>query len=676
MFKRGILLLLIGIVLAASIHAAEIEPKVLQELENNNEVSVIVVLKDQPIAGIFSFEDTEQQRKEAIKKTQTKVLEKLRVKEKSLKITTTSSLEYDLELKHKYSIINGFSGKITQEGLDKLNKDELVQSIYFNEEKHLFLSDSIPLINADHAWNLTANGTYINGTGETVCILDTGIDYNHTALGGGWGNKVLQGYDYVNDDPSPADDHGHGTHVAGIVASTNNTYRGVAPEARLIAIKVCNAAGSCPDADVLAGMEWCIINATVYNISVISISLGGGQYTTHCDAATTANARYGNLTNMAVERNISVVIATGNTDATYTNATAGIASPACVQNSTKVTATTKSDTLASYAFRHANFTDIIAAPGSSIVSLKNGGGTQSKDGTSMSTPHVSGAAALMHQYWKLAYNQTITPEQIKVKLKITGKTVNDTLTSINFPRLNILAALQPFINFTSNNPANATTIIITSTLINITSDVNLSSAWLEWNYNNGTLTNFTMNQSTGVNFYYNMTGLTTTNYTYRVFGNDTSNTIGTSEIRTIIVDQTSPNITIYFPINNSYLNTAFYLNISLTDLQLSFSNYSITNYSNLTVQTRANISINNASSGWYDLVNISNSTFSESNFTLILFANDTLGNQATITINFWVDKTNPNITWANITPATIYNNNTVILKLNTTDNFMLTTSKI
>ena len=149
---------------------------------------------------------------------------------------------------------------------------------------------------------------------QTVCVIDTGIDYNHTGLGGGFGNKVIAGQDFANNDSDPMDDNGHGTHVAGIIASSDSAYRGVAPDAKLAAMKVCNAGGSCEDADVLAGFDWCIDNAEAYNISVISISLGGGSYTSYCDE-TLDFAAYSQAIANAAGKNISVVAATGNAGA-------------------------------------------------------------------------------------------------------------------------------------------------------------------------------------------------------------------------------------------------------------------------------------------------------------------------------------------------------------------------
>lgn len=668
------------LVLTISASAAVVDQEVIDALDSQDEVSVIIVLRDQPVpgqgAGIASVNTDElSQRREMVNEAQDKVLKQLKVrtqeKEDGLGIALTD--DYDLDLRNRYTLINGFSGRVTAKGLSHLRNNPQVSDIYIDGVKQIFLSDSIPLINADDVWNISVGGTKINGSGQTVCIIDTGIDYNHTALGSGWGNKVLNGYDFVNSDTDPYDDHGHGTHVAGIVASTNNTYRGVAPEAKLIAIKACNSAGSCSDANVLSGIDWCISNATIFNISVISLSLGGGQYTTYCDSS--INAQYANLTSIAVSRNISFVVATGNTNAVYTNATAGIASPACIQNATRVSATTKADAMASYAFRHFNFTDIIIAPGSSITSANDGGGFVSNSGTSMAAPHVSGAIALMRQYWQLAYNQVPTPSQIAYKLKVTGIKIDDSAGSgINYSRINILAAIQPLLNFTLTSPANATTIISSSVLINLTSDVNLSTALLEWS--NGTITNITMNSTNATSFYYNITGLTTINYTYKVYGNDTAGTFGVSETRQIIVDQTQPNITIITPANNSYHLQALTLNITITDLQLSFSNYSIINSTNITLQNNTNSSILTTNFTWADLVSLSNSTFPEGNYTLNVSANDTLGNRATAAVVFTVDKTAPSLINTSLHPATVYNNDTVTFKINVTDNFVLNTSTV
>ena len=106
-------------------------------------------------------------------------------------------------------------------------------------------------------------------------------------------DKVIGGYDFVNNDADPMDGHSHGTHVAGIVASTHPTYRGVAPDAKLLAVKVCNDTGSCPTSDIIAGIDWCIDNKDTYNITILTMSVGcNGEscihYQTPCDSASEA----------------------------------------------------------------------------------------------------------------------------------------------------------------------------------------------------------------------------------------------------------------------------------------------------------------------------------------------------------------------------------------------------
>ncbi|MDI6720888.1 MAG: S8 family serine peptidase, partial [Candidatus Aenigmarchaeota archaeon] len=96
-----------------------------------------------------------------------------------------------------------------------------------------FLTESTALINATNVWNLSAAGTKINGTGETVCVIDSGVNASHPNFNG----KVISGYSYCADEGCTTegtnfnDALGHGTHVAGIIASENETYRGVAPGA-------------------------------------------------------------------------------------------------------------------------------------------------------------------------------------------------------------------------------------------------------------------------------------------------------------------------------------------------------------------------------------------------------------------------------------------------------------
>src|SRR3972149_10902233 len=94
----------------------------------------------------------------------------------------------------------------------------------------------------------------ITGAGYTIAVLDTGIDYNHPALVG----RYRGGYDFVNNDSNPDDDHGHGTHVTGIVTSSDSTYIGIAPQVGYAAVKVLNALGSGTWANIESGLQWVI----------------------------------------------------------------------------------------------------------------------------------------------------------------------------------------------------------------------------------------------------------------------------------------------------------------------------------------------------------------------------------------------------------------------------------
>src|SRR3989338_7570510 len=145
---RYICLCLMICVFSASAYAVSVDKKIVDALGNNSDVSVIVMMKKEP-----------------------------------LKAKTVTALTAD-ELKNRrdFNALNGYSGRISKKGLSKLINDPRVATIQLDKPVHISLSESVPLINATQAWPLQVNGTNITGRGETVCVIDTGIDYNHTAL--------------------------------------------------------------------------------------------------------------------------------------------------------------------------------------------------------------------------------------------------------------------------------------------------------------------------------------------------------------------------------------------------------------------------------------------------------------------------------------------------------------
>lgn len=280
----------------------------------------------------------------------------------------------EIEEKHDFDELDSFAGKITKEGLKTLERHPNVEVVQVDHIFDIELQDSVPLIKAN---KLHQVGTDINGTNVGVCILDTGVNYNHIYLS----VNYKGGYDYVNDDADPLDDHGHGTHVTGIV-------KGVAPGANLLHVKVLNSAGSGSESDIVAGINWCVTNKDIYKIKVITMSLGAGLYTDFCDNSflTLASA-----VNNAVANDINVVASSGNS-----GSSTGISSPGCIDNVTAVGATDKNDNLASYS--NLNSLVKLVAPGSSINSTAISGGFTLMSGTSMAAPHVAGSFVLLQQY--------------------------------------------------------------------------------------------------------------------------------------------------------------------------------------------------------------------------------------------------------------------------------------
>ncbi|MBU1203804.1 MAG: S8 family serine peptidase, partial [Nanoarchaeota archaeon] len=147
--------------------------------------------------------------------------------------------ENDLRDRREYSIIDGFSGRVTKDGLNKLRMGVGVKKIYFDYPVKAMLQDSVPLINASVVHSVMVGGVNITGIGQTICVVDTGVDYTHADLGGCFGDgcKVIAGYDFINNDADPLDDNGHGTHVAGIAAASGG-ITGVASGANIVAVKV------------------------------------------------------------------------------------------------------------------------------------------------------------------------------------------------------------------------------------------------------------------------------------------------------------------------------------------------------------------------------------------------------------------------------------------------------
>lgn len=239
------------------------------------------------------------------------------------------------------------------------------------------LAESVPQIKAPQAW---AEG--YDGTGRKVAVLDTGVDDTHPDLKG----RIAAERSFVPDQ-AVADGNGHGTHVASTVAGDGATYRGVAPGAELLVGKVLSDEGYGEDSWIIAGMEW----AKAQGADVVSMSLGSQVP----DDGTSPMARA--VDTLSADGGPLFVVAAGNSYGEFT-----IGAPGSAASALTVASVTKSDERSDFSSMGPltgsyGLKPDISAPGSDITAAKPGGGYQTMSGTSMATPHVAGAAAVLKQ---------------------------------------------------------------------------------------------------------------------------------------------------------------------------------------------------------------------------------------------------------------------------------------
>ncbi|HSJ57342.1 MAG TPA: S8 family peptidase [Anaerolineae bacterium] len=332
-----------------------------------------------------------------------------------------------LTVHYTYShAFNGFAARIPDAQLARLQADPRVVSIVADRYVQIDAKPTPPpppgqtlptgINRVDAELSATAN---INGVDDRVnvdvAVIDTGIDIDHPDLNvvGGYGCVTIGVWD---------DDNGHGSHVAGTIGAKDNTIGvvGVAPGARLWAVKVLNKRGSGTWSQIICGIDWVTANAAT--IEVANMSLGGGGTETGCDDGGMNEA----ICN-AVNAGVTFVVAAGNEsdDAAYHVPAAydqvitvsaladfnglpgGGAAPTCYSD--------VDDTMA-YFSNYGADVDLIA-PGGCIYSTYKGGGYTTMSGTSMASPHVAGGAALYK-----ATHPSATPAQVKSALIGTGST--------------------------------------------------------------------------------------------------------------------------------------------------------------------------------------------------------------------------------------------------------------
>lgn len=449
---------------------AEFEPvaKVIEEQEiraafaaGQDKVDVIVSLR--PPAAVVAATDFDD--KQSLARLQAENAKR----QNAVRATLTPA---EFQARHTYRNIAAFSGSVSRAGLDKLAKNPNVLAIEPVRVLEPHLRQGISLMNG-----MSYRSTY-TGAGMSIAICDTGIDYTHPMLGNGNfpNSKVIGGIDTGDGDNDPIDCQGHGTSCAGIaagnLADTGDYIGGVAPAAKLYAVKISDGCGGSAYNDaMIAGWDWCVTHKNDdpnHPIMVISTSFGGDRHFGSCDTATpgmTAAAQ------AAVAAGITVFVASGNDG--YCDS---ISSPACISSVISVGAVwdaslgtlgscltldscaslspyagcssgyiawdpTAADRVTSYS-NVASFLDLFAPSHNAYTTMVGGGYDITFGGTSAACPYAAGAAAVVQEAAYTVQGSYLNPSQLRSLLADTGDLVTDPKVAVTKPRVNIGQAIE------------------------------------------------------------------------------------------------------------------------------------------------------------------------------------------------------------------------------------------
>jgi len=339
-----------------------------------------------------------------------------------------------VQVHRRFAMIGGFTATVSSTGLAQLLAQADVARVDTLTRGTAALAQSVPQIRAD-----VVHRRDDLGSGVTVAVLDAGLDATHPDLDG----SIVAEHCFCRPHccPNGADEQSgsgsafspfvHGTHVTGVIVSKGIVAPiGVAPAAKVVAVKVLNDAGSGLLVDWIAGLDFIATSrpdVQAVNMSLVSDLEYGGACDTANDASVMALARE---MRMLRNRGVLTFAAAGNK-----GHPTSMAAPACASAAVSVAAVDKADVLWPSSNRSAML-DLLA-PGVDIVSAGTDHKTDTISGTSIATPHATGTAALL-----LALNPTLSPDTLEGILKDGGVPIHDPDSGRIFPRVNALAGMN------------------------------------------------------------------------------------------------------------------------------------------------------------------------------------------------------------------------------------------
>lgn len=321
------------------------------------------------------------------------------------------------------------------------------------------LSKSIPFIGANKA-----HQSNFKGQGSYVVVIDSGVDknspflFNVVALEACFAPTCPNGTTEMIGSGAAKPVHWHGTHVSGIVAGSNTSMTGVAPEAKIIAINIFDSLGSTYDTNIVRALSWVDSISSQYNIAAVNMSLG-----TTAVFRSSCNSYIPDLTAIISKlksKNIATVVSAGNS---YAH---GMSSPACITDTVSVAAT-YSDRNQVTDFSNINEDTDLSAPGSMIYSSDLNGSYRTASGTSMAAPHVAGAYAVYRSKFGIK-----SVDEVTQAFQNSSVPAIDNYTKINSKRIDfnyLFGTGQPPVTTTTTTttvPSTSTTIpspVVTTT---------------------------------------------------------------------------------------------------------------------------------------------------------------------------------------------------------------------